>query len=126
MAEAYAASYDPCAPTRTCSGGFRLGFRLSSVHAYSLLYLPNNDMFNKFLPHPQMPYHSSMLPLVCVTRALHILIIANYKTKSNRSHGMEATFLKILHSCLIYRYRCEGRCLRFKTSISNHAMSFAN
>jgi hypothetical protein len=41
-------------------------------------------------------------------------LIAN--TKSNQSQGREATLLEVLYSCLMSRYRWEGRCLRPKTS----------
>ena len=38
------------------------------------------------------------------------------KTKPNQSQGHEATLLKLLHSCLMCRYRWEDRCSRFKPS----------
>jgi hypothetical protein len=60
-----------------------------------------------------MSYHSLILPSVFVNEAPRALII---KTKSNQSQGREATLLKVLYSCLMSRYRWEGRCLRLKTS----------
>ena len=39
------------------------------------------------------------------------------KTLSNQSQGREATLLIILYSCLMFRYRWDGQCLRLKTSI---------
>ena len=50
------------------------------------------------LSHPQMPYHSSILPPDFVNEAPPALIA---KTKSNQSQGQEATLLKDLHSCLM-------------------------
>ena len=60
-----------------------------------------------------MPYYSSILPSVLVYRA-HCALIA--KTKSNQSQERKATLLVVLHSCLMSRYRWEGRCLVLKTS----------
>ena len=60
-----------------------------------------------------MPYYSSILPSVFVNEAPCALIA---KIKSNQLEGLEATILKILHSCLVSRYQWEGRCLRLKTS----------
>ena len=70
-------------------------------------------MLDIFCPIPKcltthLSYHR-----VFVNGALRALIA---KTKSNKSQGREATFLKVLHSCLISRYRWEGRCLKLKTS----------
>ena len=59
-----------------------------------------------------MPYHSPILPSVFVNEA-HCALIA--KTEINQSQGWEATLLKVLYSCLMSRYRWEGRCLRLKT-----------
>jgi hypothetical protein len=68
-----------------------------------------------FLSHPQMPYYSpSILPSVFVNEAPRALIT---KTKNQPiSQGREVTLLKSLFSCLMFRYRWEGRCLRLKTS----------
>ena len=55
-----------------------------------------------------MPYYSPILPLVFVNGAPRALIA---KTKSNQSQGREATPLRVLYSCLMSRYRWEGRCL---------------
>ena len=61
-----------------------------------------------------MPYYSPILPLDFVNEAPHALIA---KTKNNQSQGQEATLLKVLHSCLMPRFRWEeGRCSRLKTS----------
>jgi hypothetical protein len=38
------------------------------------------------------------------------------KTKSNQSQAREVTLLEVLYSCLMSRYRWEGRWLRLKTS----------
>ena len=65
------------------------------------------------IPHPQLPYYSSILPSVFVNGAPCALIA---KTKSNQSQGQEVTLAKVLHSCLASRYQWEGRCLRLKTS----------
>jgi hypothetical protein len=54
-----------------------------------------------------------LLPLVFVNEAPSGLIA---KTKSNQSQGWEATLLEVLYSCLMFRYRWEGWCLRLKTS----------
>ena len=59
------------------------------------------------------PYYSPILPSVYGNGAPSGLIA---KTKSNQSQGREATLLKVLHSCLMSRYRWEGWCLRLKTS----------
>jgi hypothetical protein len=69
-------------------------------------------MLITFLSHPQMSYYSSILLLVFVTGAPRALVT---KIKSNPSQGLEVTLLKALHSCLMSRYRWEGRCLRLKT-----------
>ena len=60
------------------------------------------------MSHPQILYYSPVLPLVPVNGTPHGLIA---KTKNNQSQGQEA-----IHSCLMPRYRWEGRCLRLKTS----------
>ena len=70
-------------------------------------------MLDSFLCHPQMPYFSFILPSVIVNEVPCGLIA---KTKSNQPQGREVTLLKVLHSYLISRYQCEGRCLRCKTS----------
>ena len=70
---------------------------ISSFQTCSFFYLPSNDM----LKQSQTPYHLSTLPLVFVNEAPHGLIA---KRNSNESQGLEATHLKILHSCLISRY----------------------
>ena len=57
--------------------------------------------------------YSSILPSVFVNEAPCALI---GKTKSNQSQVHEAILLKVLHSCLVSRYRWEGPCLRLKTS----------
>ena len=60
-----------------------------------------------------MPYYSSILSSVFVYEAFCALIA---KSKNNLSQRREATLLKVLHSCLMSKYRWEGRCLRLKTS----------
>ena len=82
-------------------------FKLSSFHTCSLLYLPSNECWIVLVPSP------NALPSVFVDGAPHALIA---KTKSNQSQEWEVTLLKVLHSCLMCRYRWEGRCLRLKTS----------
>ena len=61
-----------------------------------------------------MPHCSCILPSIFVNEAPCALIA---KIKSNQSQEREATLLEVLHSCLMSRYRWEGRCLRLKTSI---------
>ena len=76
------------------------------------------------MSHPQMPSYSSMLSSVFVNgapRALKPLVVTSphgilAKTESNQSKEREAIFLEVLHSCLMSKYRWEGRCLRLKTS----------
>ena len=65
------------------------------------------------VPSPNALLLSSISPLVFVNGAPHALIA---KTKSNQSQKPEATLLKVLHSCLMSRYRWEGQCSRLKTS----------
>ena len=60
-----------------------------------------------------MPYYSSILPSVFVDASPRALIA---KTKSNQSQGRKALLLKVLHSCLMCRFRWEGQCLRLETS----------
>ena len=61
-----------------------------------------------------MPHYESILPLVFVNGAPRALIV---KTKSNQSQEQEATILEVLHSCLVSRYRWEGRRLRLKLNL---------
>ena len=60
-----------------------------------------------------MSYYSSILSSVFVNEAPPTLI---GQTTSNQSQGQEATLSKVQHSCLMSRYRWEGRCLRLTTS----------
>ena len=60
-----------------------------------------------------MPYYSYVLSSVFVFGAPRALIA---KTKRNQSQEWEATLLEVLHSCLLSRYRWEGRCFTLKTS----------
>jgi hypothetical protein len=60
-----------------------------------------------------MPYHSSILPSGFVNEAPRALIA---KTKNNQSQGQEGTLLKVVHSCLMSKYRWEDQCLSLKTS----------
>ena len=61
-----------------------------------------------------MPYYSSsILPSVFVNGTPHALVA---KIKNNQSQGREATLLKVLHSCLVSRFRWEDMCLRLRTS----------
>ena len=75
-----------------------------------------------FVPSP------NVLPLIYIIISFFCLLIKLLiaKTKSNKSQGLEATLLKVLHACLISRYRWEGWCLRLKTSVFKLATSFAN
>ena len=59
-----------------------------------------------------MPYYSSILLSVFVDGAPRVLIA---KTKSNPSQGAGGDTSKVLHSCLMSKYRWEGECLRLKT-----------
>ena len=59
-------------------------------------------MLDSLLSHPQMPCQSSTVSLVFVNGAPGAFIT---KTKSKQSQGPEATLVKVLHSCLISKYR---------------------
>ena len=98
------------APTWACFGDFQVGFGwVAFTHGHSLIY----QAMICWMSLPQMPYYSSILPSVFVDGAPCVFIA---KTKSNPSQEREATLLEVLHSCLMSRYRWEGRCLRLKTS----------
>jgi len=90
-------------PTTTYSGDF------THVHCFYLLSI---GMLDSFCSIPKCLTTHLSYPLVFVN-GVPCAFIA--KTKSNQSQGLELTLLKVPHSCLISRYRWEGRCLRFKT-----------
>ena len=60
-----------------------------------------------------MSYYLSILPSVFVNGIFCAFIT---KTKSNLSQGPKTTFLNVLHSCIMFRYQWEVRCMRLKTS----------
>jgi hypothetical protein len=69
-------------------------------------------MLDKFCPilkclTTHLSYHQFFYETLCALIA---------KSKNNLSQRREATLLKVLHSCLMSRYRWEGRCLRLKIS----------
>ena len=67
-----------------------------------------------FLSHPKMPHYSPILAIVFVNGAPRVLIA---KIERNKSQERQGTLSKVLHSCLMSRYRWDGQCLRLKTSI---------
>jgi hypothetical protein len=60
-----------------------------------------------------MPYYSLILPMFFLL--MKLLVPLTTKNESNQSQGREAILLKVLYSCMMFRYRWEGRCLRLKT-----------
>ena len=65
------------------------------------------------MSHLQIPYYSSILPSGFVDEAPRALIA---KIKRYQTQGWEATLLKVLHSCIMSRYRWEGQCSSLETS----------
>jgi hypothetical protein len=63
-------------------------------------------MLGGFLSHPQMPHYSPILPSVFVNGAPRVLIS---KTKEQPIAKAGGDTFEILYSCLMVRYRWEGR-----------------
>ena len=105
------ASNYPNAPTWTCSGDLRVGFQLSGFHTWSLFYLSSNVCWIVICPilkclttHPSYHQFSFLVPSQRRLKASH-----------HKGGSLEATLLRVLHSCLMSRYWWEGWCLKLTT-----------
>ena len=65
----------------------------------------------QFLSQTQMPYYSFILSSIFFL-LMQLLVPSQLRLKTTNHKDMSVPLLKVLHSCLMSRYRWEGGCLR--------------